>query len=213
MDIQQKEILRYLGYGNKPAEGMVLEQIEEVKKELLAGLTPKSVYGKWDCQVDAAGAVKIGNTVIRSKNLARHIKGCEYAILLAATLGTKADMLIRRYSVLDMGKAAVAQAVCTAMIEAYCDDLECRIAREQAATGWHLKSRFSPGYGDFSIACQKDLFNLLECGKQIGITLTESLMMIPEKSITAVIGLTREEECHKGKCRSCANLQCEFRKD
>ena len=211
MKIQQKEILRYLGYGGKPADPAVLERIDAIKKELEACLTPKSVYGKWSCEVNADGTVAIGNLIIKSRTLADHIKDCEYVILLAATLGAETDTRIRRYSVTNIGKAAITQAVCAAMIESYCDDLECRIAGEQE--GLYLKSRFSPGYGDFSITHQKDILNFLECGKRIGITLTDNFMMIPEKSVTAVIGLSKKQDGHKGKCGDCGNLQCEFRKE
>lgn len=213
MKIQEKEVLRYLGYRGTSADKAILEQIKDAAKELEACLAPKSVYGKWSCKVTDEGITFIDNTVIRSKSLAGHIKDCEYVILLAATLGIEADTLIRRYSVTDIGKAAVMQASCAAMIESYCDDMECRIAGEQAGERLYLKPRFSPGYGDFCITHQKDIFNLLGCGKRIGITLTESFMMIPEKSVTALIGLTKEKSQPAGKCKSCANVQCEFREE
>ena len=49
------------------------------------------------------------------------------------------------------------------------------------------KHRYSPGYGDVSLSCQKDFFRLLPCTR-IGLTLMDTLIMAPEKSVTAYIG-------------------------
>ena len=53
----------------------------------------------------------------------------------------------------------------------------------------HLTERFSPGYGDLDMAVQKDLCLVLDTGRTIGVTLTESCMMVPVKSVTAIVGL------------------------
>lgn len=213
MEIRESEVLRYLGYRGSPVDEMVIRQIEEAKTELEACVTPKSVYGKWECKVDPAGTARIGGMIIKSSGLAAHIKDCGQAVLFAATLGTEADTLIRRYSVADIGKAAVMQAVCAAMIESYCDGLECQIAAEAARDGLYERPRFSPGYGDFSITHQKDIINMLDCGRRIGLTLADSFMMIPTKSVTALIGLTRVENHPAKKCEGCSDLQCEFREE
>ena len=217
MEINEKDVLRYLGYQNHQADIATLEYIEQIKTELQTCIKPKYVYGKWKCTVDTAGTpagiVKIENIVFSSKNLASHIRDCEWVILLAVTLGTEADTIIRRYCVIDAAKAAVAQAVCTAMLESFCDSLECHIASEESGEGVFLKSRFSPGYGDFNIIHQKDILKLLEYKKRTGITLTDKFMMIPAKSITAIIGLTKEKQTIKRKCESCTNLQCDFREE
>ena len=72
-------------------------------------------------------------------------------------------------------------------------------------------TRFSPGYGDFDIAHQKDIIRLLNCDRRIGLTLTGGYMLIPSKSVTAVIGFTEEKIHNEGKCMQCAEKLCEFR--
>ena len=54
-----------------------------------------------------------------------------------------------------------------------------------------LKPRFSPGFGDLSLENQKKIFSFLRCSQQIGLTLNDSLVMSPEKSVTAFIGLEK----------------------
>ncbi len=54
----------------------------------------------------------------------------------------------------------------------------------------------------------------MEITKRLGITLTDSLLMFPTKSVTAFIGITRNEKsCHINKCKTCPNKECEFRNE
>ena len=213
MEISNKEVIRYLGYRGAAVDERIASHITELIDLFTADVVPKSVYGVWNCQI-ASSEVTLGGMTVHSQNLARHLEGCRRAVLLAATLGTEADALIRRFSVQDMEKAVIAQAVCAAMIEAYCDEVESELAQKPEFDGLHPISRFSPGYGDFAIAHQKDILNMLN-SRHIGLTLTEGYMLIPSKSVTAVIGFSPEEKCaagqQAGKCERCADTQCKFR--
>ena len=188
--MSEHEVLRYLGYRGAPADERVLALIRQVTSELEAHVNPKSVYGTWDCLADAA-AVSLGGLTIHSGRLAKHLTGCPRAALLAATLGTGADALINRYSVTGMEKAAVAQAVSAAMLEGYIGEIQREIAQKAGTEGLSLTVRFSPGYSDFALAHQKDILRLLD-GRRIGLSLTDSDMLVPSKSVTAVIGLRAE---------------------
>ena len=212
MELKVKDVLRYLGYRTAPAERNVLDQIDEAITELNACVNPKSIYKTFSCTVSRT-AVTIGGVTIESSSLANHMKGCKRAALLAVTLGPAADTLIRRHSVSDMSKAAVMQAVCAVMCERYCDDIERRIAEEAALEGLHLRPRFSPGYGDFQIECQRDLFHLLECDRRIGLSMTAGFMLVPLKSVTAVIGFSEEKCCNLEKCGNCSRNHCAFREE
>ena len=98
--------------------------------------------------------------------------------------------MIKKYSVVNIAKAAVTQAAGAACIESYVDEVEAAIRQEAMKRGMYLRPRFSPGYGDFPLEYQKDIFEILECSKRIGVTLTEGNLMMPSKSVTALIGLT-----------------------
>lgn len=212
MELNQKEILRYLGYRGNAADEQVLAQIEKAAKALDA-FTPRTVHKRLPCAVLDKNAVTIGDVRIRSKNLARHLKGCHEVFLMAATLGVQADTCIQRASVVDMSYAVVLQAACAAGIEWVCDTLEVTLLEQARADGLYLRPRFSPGYGDFPIEHQKDMIRLLDCSRRIGLTVTDSLMMVPTKSVTAVIGLTGDGSgCHTVKCAACNQKDCPFRK-
>ena len=88
------------------------------------------------------------------------------------------------------------------------------IRREAAERGLFLRPRFSPGYGDFSLEHQREFFRILEVQKKIGVTLTESLLMMPSKSVTAVIGLSEENtHCMLQGCEACGKRDCSFRRN
>ena len=119
--------------------------------------------------------------------------------------------MVRRYAVRGAAAGAVADAVCSALIEDYCDEMQARLAAEEARNGLFLRPRFSPGYGDFALESQREIFPRLACEKRIGVTLTDSLLMTPFKSVTAVIGVTASPDCAYNKCAACTNTACAFR--
>ena len=81
------------------------------------------------------------------------------------------------------------QAIGAERIEAVCDCFCDEIKKEFVCS---LKPRFSPGYGDLSLETQKQLFSILDCERQLGISLNSSLLMSPSKSVTAFVGLYDE---------------------
>jgi cobalamin-dependent methionine synthase I len=239
LTINDKEVLRYLGYRGAEADERVSSLIAELIDLFSANVIPKNVYGIWDCKIDSS-SVTFGGMTVKSENLACHLANCRQIVLLAATLGTQADTLIRRLSVQDMEKAVIAQALCAAILESYCDSITDEIALHHAETlrrkekkesykssqnlcaSAHPRetlfreikyptTRFSPGYGDFDIAYQKDILNLLNSSR-IGLTLTEGYMLTPTKSVTAVIGFSKERKQVLHKCAYCAAKECVARK-
>ena len=214
MKVDRKETLRYLGYRGQEIDSQTETLLDEVAAELERGSAPKSIYREYPCKVNG-DKVLLGEYAIQSANLAKNLKGCERAVLLAATIGRAADFMVKKYSLTNMAKAAIVQAAGAAYIESYVDEVQSAIQKEAAGRGLYLRPRFSPGYGDFALDCQKELCSMLECSKRIGLTLTEGNLMMPTKSVTALIGLTTKEResCQMETCSQCGNTDCEFRKE
>jgi hypothetical protein len=213
MEVNKKETLRYLGYKGQEIDATLLSLIDEASDELLHLINPKSVHQELTCVVTDELTVNLGSLTIKSKNLAKNLKGCDSAIIFAATIGSSADTLMKRYSITNLAKASVIQAAGAALIETFCDSLEDSIRTEANRRGLYLRPRFSPGYGDLSLEHQRDFFNILECNKRIGISLTDTCLMIPSKSVTAIIGLskTKNKGCNEDKCLACTKTTCEYR--
>ena len=107
---------------------------------------------------------------------------------MAATIGIGLDRLAARYAKTSPAKALILQGLGAERIEALAD-LFCRGLEKE---GLNVTSRFSAGYGDLSLELQREIFRVLDCQRSIGLTLNDSLIMSPTKSITAIIGIKKE---------------------
>ena len=123
------------------------------------------------------------------QTIIKAIRDADEALLFAATIGASFDRLIRRYSQLSPSKAVIMQAIGAERVESLCDAFCEQTDTELKLSGKRLLPRVSPGYGDIPLDMQKDIFSVLDCPRKIGLTLDESLMMSPSKSVTAIAGI------------------------
>lgn len=209
-----REAVRYLGYGRHAVDERTLALISDSFRELEQKVRAKSVYRIFELSdIRADGQIQIGTMKIESRSLARNLQGCREVVVFGATLGAEVDMQMKRYSVTDMTRAVVWQACAAASLEAYCDKLQAEIGRELEEQGKWLRPRFSPGYGDFDIHHQDEILRMLDAAKRIGLTRTESYMLTPTKSVTAVIGISSQKEaCHQKGCEACEKTDCIYRR-
>lgn len=209
--INYEDVFSYLGYKNACADENTAKIIDEIAEKAKT-VCPKSVYQIFPCEVFEDYTV-IAGVKFKSRALTSHIKGCTKACLMAVTLGTAADNFAKAYAAVDSGKMMIAQAVLSVMAEQAAEDLSSEIKRIAQKEKMHTRARFSPGYSDLPLSAGKNICDILSADKRIGITFTDAYMMIPSKSITAVIGIgnamCRENE---NKCRLCGKRDCEFRR-
>lgn len=213
MDIRTREAVRYLGYGKHAIDERTLQLVEDSFQELEHIVNTKFIYRIFEITFLDVDVLTIGNMKIKSKNLSKNLKGCSQAVVFGATLGAGVDMLMKRYSLTNMAKTVVLQACAAAMLEEYCDEEQNKIAEELGKDHMYLRPRFSPGYGDYSILHQEDILRMLDTAKTIGLTMTESYMLTPTKSVTAVNGISKTKEpCHIKGCEECQKLDCIYRR-
>lgn len=213
MDVRTKEAVRYLGYGNHAIDGRTLALIASSFQELETVAGRRVIYRIFDVSVESEDNLIIGTLKIKSKNLGRNLKSCDKAFLLGATLGVGVDTLLRRYTLTDMARVVILQACAAAMLEEYLDNCQEKLRHEQEQDGYHLRPRFSPGYGDFPITHQEEILRMLDAPKKIGLSLTDGNMLTPTKSVTAIIGLSRLNiPCHIQGCEACEKYDCSYRR-
>lgn len=213
MDIRTKEAVRYLGYGKNAVDDKTLQEIQKSFRELKHLADRKSIYRIFELSLKDENEVRIGNVEIRSINLRTNLTDCKMVVLFAATLGIDVDRQIRKYQLVDMSKAVIMQACAAVILEEYCDELQKQIGEQLRLEGTYIRPRFSPGYGDFSILHQKDMLAMLDAPKRIGVTMTDSYMLTPTKSVTAVIGIgDREVNCNSNGCDECKKVDCTYRR-
>lgn len=182
-DINVREALRYAGCSTDSRDMLTL--LGNCIHEAQALFTYKVCYCILDTKTQNS-ICDFGHFSVQSETLAKNLSGCERVLLFTATVGTALDRLIAKYVRLSPSRAVMLQALGTERIESLCDIFCGDFEIENSVV---LKPRFSPGYGDLSLEVQKDIFSVLNCPKNIGVYLNDSLLMSPSKSVTAFAGI------------------------
>lgn len=125
----------------------------------------------------------------RSEKLKKNLEGCRSAVLFAATIGSGIDRLIRRFEKADPKMGLLLQGLGAERVESLCDAFNDEVKEICKEAGQKTRMRYSPGYGDLPIEVQKVFLPLLDAERRLGITLSESCLMAPSKSVTAIIGI------------------------
>ncbi len=186
MRAQVSDVARYLRMGGRNPEGALAERIDELCDEAEKAVRPGRTFRRFPIE---DRAVRSGEVCLPiAGTLARHLNGCSSVYLACGTLGAGFDAFQRRVSVNSGADALIVQAIGAAMIEDWMDAVEEEIRLELSA-GESLRPRYSPGYGDFPLSSQRELLALLDSSRRAGISLTDSLLMVPSKSVSAVIGV------------------------
>jgi len=201
--IDRKNALRYMGCRDGAPQEL-LPLIDECESELCREITPRFVYTVKN--IDEIGFLLTGEDV------KKHLENCDKAVVLAATLGVAVDALIRKYQSYDVTRALIADAEASAAVEKLCDFAEAKI--HESISGY-FTWRYSPGYGDFPLEEQTELLSIVDAGRKIGLFAGESYMLTPAKSVTAVIGISKDIIAKElSSCVTCTMSEsCSFRKE
>ena len=204
--VNRQEALRYAGVRQEIPEVTAL--FEECLALCQNSLTPRACYAVYPI-ARKEETLDLGFASVQSSALRRNLAGCDEMILFAATIGLEMDRLIARYARLSPARSVMLQAIGTERIETLCDTLE----EMWIAQGYQLRPRFSPGYGDLPLDLQTRIFEALDCSRRIGVSLNESLLMSPSKSVTAIVGVGEEngERCAHN-CAACQLQECLYRR-
>ena len=185
----EREVLRY---AMLPAAAQVPESLplEETIAAARGRIRCRAVWRRYPLRWTQS-ELDLGFAVTASASLRRHLTGCHAILLFACTAGVEMDRLIARASLRSSTHGLMMHALGAERVESACDAL-CGMLAEAFAQET-LTSRYSPGYGDLPLALQRDVMNALDCGRTVGITLTDSLLMKPTKSVTAILGVKARE--------------------
>ena len=124
--------------------------------------------------------------IMGGKDIESHLNGCEKAIVMCATVGSEVDKVCNAFDKI--------------IAEKYSD--------------YNMTFRFSPGYGDYPIELQKIILQMLDAPKKIGLCTNDNFLLTPTKSVTAVLGLSKNPiERKKRGCAICNMREtCKFRR-
>lgn len=215
MYIDRDEVLRYLGYKRGIIYDEIWSLINKSIEEIKNYINYRYTYKIFDIKIDNSEVKIIGSTLVfKGRDIAEHLKDSKMCAVLAVTLGSEIETKIKYYEKVNLTKALILDACASTAIEWICEEVQSLIKEEAKIYGLGITYRYSPGYGDFPIDIQSKILNVLETQKNIGLTVTEENILIPRKSITAIIGFQDKNivSNHPG-CRKCNNSRrCEFKR-
>ncbi len=216
LQVDPKETRRYAGL--QKAKDFSEEMIEEACEDARLLANPRSIWQLYDYDCQTGIVLSSPPFQISGKSIEKHLAGCEQVILLAATIGDEIEREVtRRFQNGTYTSSVLLDAAATTAVEQVADALEKAIEPDISRKGYGMRWRFSPGYGDWPLEHQPELIRLSHA-YEIGVSLSESMMLIPRKSITAIIGLfknlkTPQSENRHQVCASCNRLDCPSRKE
>lgn len=174
-----RDIIRYSGCRQSEDE-KICALCEEALEELCTFITPRAVYTEAEVKF-TGNTADFGFCRYESKSLRTFLGGDCTVFIFCATVGIGADRLISRYSLTKPSRAVITDGCATAAIECFCD----YICRDIFCT--NPQERFSPGYGDLPLEMQKGILNYLDASLNIGLSMTDSYLLTPTKSVTAIV--------------------------
>ena len=216
--VDTKEVLRYLGYGSSPPDPATHTLVGRCAAQLEEAARPRALYAVFPLEGPADGAEERGLRLggcrlsLPGKDVAAHLEGCSAAVLLCATLSAQADSLIQKAQLRDMAAGLVMDCCATTWVEQLCDLVEAQV--KPLFPGAHFTARFSPGYGDLPLSVQADFLAALDAPRKIGLCVTDSCILTPRKSVTALFGVTDTVPAgRRTGCEHCRmNGRCAFQR-
>ena len=185
------------------ADDALEAKLNEAERMLLREAQPKAVYRIMD-----------RNEVITCGfSIEKHLEGCSRVAIMGITLGLGVDNMLRKTQIKDMAMTVILDCGASVLVEQLCDEYEKLIKRETEEA--YATFRFSPGYGDYPVYEQGRIIRYLDASRRIGLTVTANSLMIPRKSVTALIGLADHPVA--GRLATCGECvlrdKCTLRKE
>lgn len=210
--ICREEALRYLGWKGECRDERVLAQLGRAEKTAIEMIEPVALIRRFP--LEHGNELKGTLFSPLGTDVSALLAGCGEAALMAATLGAQSERLLLRAQAASPADALVLDAVLTAAIEQVCD-AACRALEEVVRIeGRYPTRRFSPGYGDMPLCQSAEICAVLNTPREIGLTVSASGLMIPRKSVTAIMGLSPVRRSHlPSGCAACRMAdRCQMKK-
>lgn len=213
--IDPGEVYHLLGY---PSSDRVEDKVRDAVKEL-TGFTLRIITPKYQYTVvpinayqDDESVVLGDKTVLHGEGIASALRFADEAGIILVTIGQRIVDAIKRMEETDVTRSFFLDATASVAVESLAEMVHLEIAEKAFEKELYVGHRYSPGYCDWDLTQQRILFSLLD-GAKIGVRLTRTHLMIPRKSISAIVGLGQnEEKMAISPCGSCRREDCMARR-
>lgn len=212
LHITEREVWRQMGYGETTPDDRVAKTTRQIIREVSPMVHPRFGYTVVSGEL-LSNLLRVDNQTLHvGKTIATQLKKSEAFALFVATVGREFEQFQQKVSGSDdILHAFITDALGSVMAEHCADQLENHLQTSIDKLGWRHTNRFSPGYCHWPITDQPTLFALLG-EASCGVTLNESCLMSPIKSVSGIIGVGSQVEHKDYACAFCNKADCMFRK-
>jgi len=160
-----------------------------------------------------AGKIHIENQELNiGRQICGYIKESTHAACFLCTAGedfTRMTNALNEQG--DIMEAYILDAIGSLTVENAMDKIQEILRQSLLSEQLKISNRYSPGYCNWSLSDQKNLFELIG-ENSTGITLSDSCLMTPRKSISGIIGIGKHLKHHEYGCKICSNTTCIYRR-
>lgn len=208
--IDAHEVYLAMGYRNSEPEEDIRVLMESTLHEINKICTPEYLYEIIPGSLCDRVSIKILNHCFRpGHKIVSYLDGAESFCVFVTTAGSEFETWKKQLREDgDSVKEFIADSIGSVIAEACVNRIQDELADIQ---GMEHTYPYSPGYCGWKLIEQKTLFSLLPANP-CGITLTDSCLMLPVKSISGIIGLGKNIERKAYGCEICENINCYKRK-
>jgi hypothetical protein len=216
IEIDKKQLCHYIGYNdNYKLSANIASLIDDYAEHAHSLIHPLFSYVIKDVEWARGSIAFIEDSItFKSRIIARLLEHCNQVAIFLVTIGKYLEetawQLSRDGLIL---QATILDAIGSDAVEQVADFAHARIKELTEAQGLFISRRFSPGYCDWNISQQRTLFYALT-GNTIGIRLTRECLMIPQKSISGIIGIgpLKADVEDYNPCKRCRKKNCPGRR-
>ena len=215
--IDTEETKRYAGLSRKADFSVELLTEACTQAQLLA--IPRGVWQVYAYDQDMHTIMAAEPFVLTADSVIRHLSGAVEVAVMAVTIGIPLEQEVSNlFSQNKYTAGLLLDAAGTTAVEVACDAVCNIIAQHAGRSGLTAGRRFSPGYGGWPIDVQPEILSLA-AGATIDLSVTDTKMLVPRKSVTAVIGLYPYHQTlslpHQQEiaCDKCGQPGCHARKE
>ncbi len=214
--LNREEIIRYLGYQNQKPDEIMLEEIMICEEEFYKVMNPKFHYEVFDLKREDGRLMLFDESFeFLGDDIKKHLNGCDKVAFSCATISEGVDELIDQAQKADMLMAFIYDAIANAVIEEVRAKAELSISN--AYPEYFCNWQYGIGYGDLPLSLQPLFLSRIDAKEKIGLSCNDRCLLVPLKSVTGFIGLSKKEQvgngCKQRSCLTCNNREhCIYRK-
>lgn len=212
--LDEKELLNRINTGkSEKISGRMKKLISKAVKLIKEEAKGKALFSIHPLNKNGDNLLINNKVQIKSKKIFKILKACSKVLVFVSTIGESIEKKINHYMNDNPGYGYILDLAASLAAENAAEYVENYIA-EKIKEQEDITYRYSPGYCDWHIKEQTNLFKIID-GKKIGVKLSGSSYMTPRKSVSGIIGIcSNPENGFKGSaCDYCSNNKCLYRRN